>query len=158
MLIGIISDTHTRPLPQDCIARLETTELILHAGDFADAETLAAIRAIGPPVKAVHGNVDDSDIRRTLPGELLVKAGAATFAILHDAGPRANRLARMRKHFPKANAVVFGHSHIPLHEHEDGFHVFNPGSPTDRRSQPVHTMGLATVGHGTIAFEIVELP
>ena len=157
MLIGIISDTHTRPLPDICIERLRETELILHAGDFADADTLAAIRAIGPPVKAVYGNVDSAEVRQTIPAELLVNAGGATFAMLHDAGPSANRIKRMRSRFPKANAVVFGHSHIPLHEEKDGFHIFNPGSPTDRRRQPVHTMGLARVGDGRIDFEIVEL-
>jgi uncharacterized protein len=53
--------------------------------------------------------------------------------------------------------VVFGHSHLPLHEERDGFHIFNPGSPTDRRRAPSHTMGVATARAGRLRFELVEL-
>jgi predicted phosphodiesterase len=78
--------------------------------------------------------------------------------MIHDAGPATGRLARMRRTFPDADAVVFGHSHIPLHEADaDGFQIFNPGSPTDRRRQPRHTMGLATVRDARVAFELVVL-
>ena len=61
----------------------------------------------------------------------------------------------MRERFPDADAVVFGHSHIPLHEEADGFQIFNPGSPTDRRRAPAHTMGLARVEGGAVEFELV---
>ncbi|MCW2991353.1 MAG: metallophosphoesterase family protein, partial [Solirubrobacterales bacterium] len=63
-----------------------------------------------------------------------------------------------REHFDGCAAVVFGHSHIPLHETAaDGFAIFNPGSPTDRRRQPRHTMGLATVTSGRVRFELLAL-
>ena len=51
----------------------------------------------------------------------------------------------MRRRFPEADAVVFGHSHLPLHEEEDGFQIFNPGSPTERRRAPRHSMGVLRV-------------
>jgi predicted phosphodiesterase len=55
-------------------------------------------------------------------------------------------------------AVIFGHSHLPLHETAaDGFQLFNPGSPTERRRAPWHTMGLATVQDGLVSFELVRL-
>jgi predicted phosphodiesterase len=63
----------------------------------------------------------------------------------------------MRARFPGADAVVFGHSHIPLHEERDGFQIFNPGSPTDRRSQKHHTMGVARIEAGRIQFELRQL-
>ena len=63
----------------------------------------------------------------------------------------------MRMAFPDCEAVVFGHSHIPLHEERDGFQIFNPGSPTDRRRQPIHTMGIATAEDGRVEFELVAL-
>ena len=64
----------------------------------------------------------------------------------------------MRKRFPEADAVVFGHSHLPLHEQSrDGFQIFNPGSPTERRRAPRHTMGIATVSGGRVAFELIAL-
>ena len=123
---------------------------------------LADLRAIGPPVEAVHGNVDDYEVRALLPSARLVQAGAARIAMLHDAGPADGRLARLRARFASADAdaVVFGHSHIPLHERDPatGFQIFNPGSPTDRRRQPTHTMGQARIGEdGAVSFELIDL-
>jgi predicted phosphodiesterase len=87
-----------------------------------------------------------------------VQAGGARLAVLHDAGPAPGRLRRMRRRFPHADALIFGHSHAPLHERAvDGFQIFNPGSPTERRSAPRHTMGIVRVDAGAIAFELVSL-
>jgi uncharacterized protein len=160
MLIAAISDTHLprgrRRIPDACLERLATADLILHAGDIATAEVLREIEAIGPPVKAVHGNIDSAELRSALPEALELRTpDGARIAMLHDAGPSTRRLERMRKRFPEADAVVFGHSHIPLHEERDGFQIFNPGSPTDRRRQPRHTMGLARAREGRVAFEHV---
>ena len=63
----------------------------------------------------------------------------------------------MRREFPDADAVVFGHSHMPLHEHEGGFQIFNPGSPTERRRAPARSMGIALIENGRIEFEHVLL-
>ena len=94
---------------------------------------------------AVQGNQDDAELQRQLPIERVVEAENARIGMVHDGGPKDGRLRRMRRRFPDADAVVFGHSHIPLHEQDDGFQIFNPGSPTDRRRAPTHTMGLAHV-------------
>ena len=118
---------------------------------------LADIESLGPPVAAVHGNIDTADLRQRLPAERIVDADGARIAMLHDAGLAPGRLARMRVRFPDADAVVFGHSHIPLHEERDGFQIFNPGSPTDKRRQPRHTMGLARVERGRVTFELIPL-
>jgi hypothetical protein len=81
-----------------------------------------------------------------------------TIAVIHDAGPSQARVRRLRARFPGAEAVVFGHSHIPLHERApDGFQIFNPGSPTDRRRQPRHTMGMCRVLGEGIEFELIDL-
>jgi putative phosphoesterase len=162
VLIAVISDTHlprgNRTLPAACVERLRSADLILHAGDLVTADVLADLRSLGPPVAAVHGNVDDAEVRMLLPSARMVEAGGARIAMTHDGGPAAGRLPRLRERFRDADAVVFGHSHIPLHERDGGFQIFNPGSPTDRRRQPVHTMGIARVSDdGTLSFEHVEL-
>ena len=131
--------------------------MILHAGDFTYPEVLDELEALGPPVAAVHGNVDTEELRQRLPEARVLDAGGATVAMVHDAGPAAGRLERLRARFPEADAVVFGHSHIPLHEERGGFQIFNPGSPTDKRRQPKHTMGIAEVESGRIRFQIVPL-
>jgi putative phosphoesterase len=159
--IAVISDTHLpkggRRLPESCVARIREADLVLHAGDVMTLDVLRQIEALGTPVAAVHGNVDSEDLRRELPAERMVGAGGARIALVHDAGPAHGRLQRLRLRFPDADAVVFGHSHIPLHEERDGFQIFNPGSPTDRRRQPRHTMGTASVEGGRAAFELIEL-
>ncbi len=162
-MIAIISDTHMprggRRLPDGCVARLRAAQAILHAGDLSTLHVLDALRDLGPPVHAVHGNVDDAATRAALPAALTVPLGARTIAVLHDAGPAQGRLARLRRRFPDADAVVFGHSHLPVHERApDGFQILNPGSPTERRRAPAHTMALAESGSdGEIAFTLVEL-
>ena len=162
MRIAVISDTHmprgTRALPARAVAELREADAILHGGDFMRAEVLELLQRLGPPVHGVHGNVDDEALRRMLPAARVVELGGARIGMVHDAGPRQGRLARMRFRFKDADAVVFGHSHLPLHEADaDGFQIFNPGSPTERRSAPTHTMGIATVGDGRVHFELIAL-
>jgi uncharacterized protein len=159
--IALIADTHmprgARRLPQACVDNLAAADAIIHAGDFTGPEALDEIEAIGPPLIAVHGNVDVPEIRAELPERLVFEAEDARIGIVHDAGPKRGRLERLRAQFPDAGAVVFGHSHLPLHERDGDFQIFNPGSPTERRRAPVHTMGLAEVESGRIAMRLVEL-
>jgi uncharacterized protein len=161
VVIAVIADTHlprgTRRIPDACLERLHDSQLILHAGDFTVPSVLEELERLGPPVAGVHGNVDAEELRRALPEDRMISADGVRIAMVHDAGPSKGRLERMRLRFPDADAVVFGHSHIPLHEERDGFQIFNPGSPTDRRRQPRHTMGVATVDGGRVAFTHVML-
>ena len=161
MLVGLVSDTHlpkgARRIPEACLERLRGADLIVHAGDVSEPEVLAELEALGPPVHAVHGNVDVPTLRERLPEQLQLELEGARLAVVHDAGPAKGRLTRLRRRFPKADAVVFGHSHIPLHEEEGGFQIFNPGSPTERRRSPRHTMGLMEAEGGRLRFSLVEL-
>jgi uncharacterized protein len=159
--IAIVSDTHMprggRRLPAECARRLRAADLILHAGDLMAVSVLRDLQSLGEVV-AVYGNVDDAEVRAALPASAMVEVEGVRIAVVHDAGPARGRLRRLRAHFPDADAVVFGHSHMPLHERgPDGFQIFNPGSPTERRRAPRHTMGLAHVRSGTISFELIEL-
>jgi putative phosphoesterase len=148
----------TRRLPQECVERLRAADLLLHAGDFVQPAVLRELERLGPPVAAVHGNVDAPVLRRTLPVERVVEGAGIRVGLVHDAGPARGRMARLRRRFPGADAVVFGHSHMPLRERaDDGFQIFNPGSPTERRRAPRRTMGVARVEGGTVAFEHLTL-
>ena len=163
MVIAVISDTHlprgARRLPDACAERIAAADLVLHAGDFSTLEVLQELEAIGPPVLGVYGNVDSADLRRLLPEERVVEAEGARIGMVHDAGARSGRLERMRRRFgDRADMVVFGHSHLPLHEQApDGFQIFNPGSPTERRRAPTHTMGLIHTESGLLRCELVPL-
>lgn len=161
MLVAVISDTHlprgTRALPSACVEWLRRADLIVHAGDLTALSVLAELRGYGE-VAAVHGNVDDARVRAALPAELELDVGGPRVGVIHDGGRRVGRLERLRRTFPNVDAVIFGHSHIPAHERSaDGFQIFNPGSPTDRRRSPHHTMGVMRVGSGDLEFELIEL-
>ena len=162
MRLAIISDTHMpkgrRALPVACLERLAASDAILHAGDFIARPVYEELVAIGPPVHAVHGNVDPPELRGMLPESLEVELDGVRIAMVHDSGPAAGRMTRMRNRFPQARVVVFGHSHLPLlEEGPDGLILLNPGSPTERRRAPRHTMAQVRVADGTVACELVGL-
>jgi putative phosphoesterase len=144
-------------LPDECVAVLRAADLIVHAGDFSETSVLGQLRELGP-VAAVHGNVDSPELRSELPESISLDLGGVTLAVLHDAGPAKGRLERLRARFPDADAVVFGHSHMPLHEERDGFQIFNPGSPTERRRAPHRSMGQARVTNRAIELRHLALP
>jgi putative phosphoesterase len=160
--IAIISDTHlprgSRSLPSECVSRLRAADLIIHAGDLAARSVLDQLRELGE-VAAVHGNVDEATVRTLLPERLDLAIGDVRLGVVHDAGAARRRLGRLHRSFPETNAVIFGHSHIPLLQRDPAgdFQIFNPGSPTDKRRQPSHTMGWAEISGGEISFEIVTL-
>ena len=139
--------------------RLRTADAILHAGDFIDLPVLDELGTLGPPLYAVHGNVDQPGVVAALPERRVVELSGIRIGMVHDAGPASGRLDRMRRAFDGCDAVVFGHSHIPLHEVSDdgAFQLFNPGSPTDRRRQPCHTMGEALVDDEAVRFSLIDL-
>jgi putative phosphoesterase len=159
--LALIADTHlprgARRLSDPCLEVLRAADLILHAGDFSAPSVLSELRELGP-VAAVHGNVDSPELRRELPESISLQLEDVVLGVIHDAGPSKGRLARLRARFPDADAVVFGHSHMPLHEQWDEFQIFNPGSPTERRRAPNRSMGEAVVEGGRIELHHIALP
>ena len=143
--MAVLSDTHSprrwKRCP-DAVARvLDGVDLILHAGDVCRAETLDELSAYAP-VRAVLGNNDTPDVAAWgAPERLEIDLAGVPLAMIHDSGPATGRAGRLRRMFPSAALVVFGHSHIPWDETVAGQRAFNPGSPTDRRRQPHGTMG-----------------
>ena len=154
MKIIAISDTHAPRRWKSCPPRvagyLRGADLILHAGDVCIAAVLDELAGFAP-VHAVLGNNDGPDVAAWgAPETLDLDLAGLKVSMIHDSGPSAGRLRRMRRRFPGAGLVVFGHSHIPLDESADGLRIFNPGSPTDRRRQPHGTIGLLTVAGGRL--------
>ena len=118
---------------------------------------LAELRELGD-VAAVYGNMDDAELRAALPRQEMVEVGGARIGIVHVPGPRAGREGRLAARFPGCAAVVYGHTHVPQLERHEGVWILNPGSPTERRSAPVHSMIVLEVEAGEIRPELVTLP
>ncbi len=154
MRIALLSDTHAPRFWKGCppsVARvLDGVDAILHAGDVCTAGVLDELARFAP-VHAVLGNNDGADVAAWGASERLeLDLAGLPVAMLHDSGPAKGRGARLRRMFPAARLVVFGHSHIPWDETYDGQRAINPGSPTDKRRQPHPTMGELTVVDGEV--------
>jgi putative phosphoesterase len=161
VIVAAIGDTHlprgSRELPEECVRRLRAADAILHTGDHSSLASLEELRALGPPVHAVHGNVDEPALREALPAALTVELGGVRLALTHDAGPREGREARLAARFPGCAAVLYGHTHLPQAERVDGVWILNPGSPTERRRAPARTMLELRIAAGRLVPELVEL-
>lgn len=161
MLVAAIADTHlprgARTLPEECVRRLRAADLILHAGDVVSTGFLDELRALGPPVRAVFGNMDEPALKQALPKELVVEAGAARIGIVHIPGPAAGREGRLLGRFPGCDAVLYGHTHVPQVVRVEGVWILNPGSPTERRRAPAHTMLELRFEGGALTPQLVVL-
>lgn len=150
----VVSDTHLGPatldrMPAEVWAMADDADVVLHAGDITEMAVIDELRTRAR-VHVVLGN-NDRSLHGELPGIMLRTFGGVDVAMVHDSGPRKGRAARMAQTFPAARVVVFGHSHEPvLEETEHGQLLVNPGSPTQRRRQPVHTVAWLELADGEV--------
>jgi hypothetical protein len=164
MRVLVMSDTHLRPgrgrrLPDAVYDELDRADAVLHAGDIVTADLLHEMSGFAP-VHAVLGNNDLDPALSHLPETRVLDLDGVQVAMVHDSGASTGREGRMRRLFPSADVVVFGHSHIPWDsEGVEGQLLFNPGSPTERRAQPVHTYGVLELDDGRVVdHRIVPVP
>ncbi|PSL55734.1 hypothetical protein B0I31_10425 [Saccharothrix carnea] len=154
MRVVVLSDTHAprrwKSCPPEVAGHLRHADVILHAGDVCVASVLEELAQYAPVI-AVCGNNDGPDVVAWgAPETVELELAGLRVAMIHDSGQATGRTARMRRRFPEADLVVFGHSHIPMDVTGDGVRVFNPGSPTDRRRQPHGTIGLLDIEDGEL--------
>ncbi|MES1247461.1 MAG: YfcE family phosphodiesterase [Actinomycetota bacterium] len=136
---------------------VRAADLVVHAGDLTSAAFLDELRSYGPPVHVVGGNADEPALRAVLPEQLVLEVDDARIGVVHVPGPAAGREGRLVRRFPGCDAVVFGHTHLPVVERVDGVWLLNPGSPTERRRGPFRSFLLLRVSGRTIEPELVEI-
>jgi len=162
MHVAVISDTHAprfwKRCPPGVAQHLQHAELILHAGDVCTPAVLDELGRFAP-VRAVLGNNDGPEVAAWgATGTLQFDVEGVAVAMIHDSGPRSGRIGRLRRQFPTAQLVIFGHSHIPWDQTEGDLRILNPGSPTDKRRQPHGTLSLLDITEGAIVrSELVEV-
>jgi uncharacterized protein len=161
VLVAVIADTHMprggRRLPDACLERLRAADLILHAGDVTAETVLDELAAIGPPVHAVHGNMDDAALCAWLPPTLVLDVVGVRIGMTHDLGPRAGREERLAAQFPGCAAVVYGHTHQPQVARAGDVWILNPGSPTERRRAAFHSMLGLEIVDGVVKPDLIRL-
>ncbi|MXM67293.1 YfcE family phosphodiesterase [Streptomyces sp. HUCO-GS316] len=155
MRLLLMSDTHlpkrARTLPPQLIDELPGAEVVFHAGDWADTDTLDLLESRSRRLVAVYGNNDGPQLRARLPEVAYAELEGLRFGVVHETGPAQGREARCAARFPDLDVLVFGHSHIPWDTTAPGgLRLLNPGSPTDRRRQPYCTYLTATVADGRL--------
>jgi putative phosphoesterase len=161
VLVAVIADTHMprggRRLPDACLERLRAADVILHAGDVVAAPVFEELAALGPPLHGVHGNMDDAALCHVLAETLVVEVGELRIGMTHDPGPRGGREQRLAARFPGCAAVVYGHTHEPQVARTGGTWILNPGSPTERRRAPSHTMLVLDVSGDRLGPDLIHL-
>ena len=155
MELVIIADTHVprraRDLPAPLWAAVDVADVVVHAGDWTDVTLLDALAARAARLVAVWGNNDGPELRARLPEVARVTVGGVRFAVVHETGAAAGRERRCAQAYPDVDVLVFGHSHIPWDTTTaSGLRLLNPGSPTDRRRQPVCTYMTASTHDGVL--------
>jgi putative phosphoesterase len=141
----LIADTHVprraRELPDAVWREVEHADVVVHAGDWVEAHVLDELETRARRVIGVWGNNDGPELRSRLPEIARATIDGIGMAVIHETGGAAGREARMEAAFPLTDLLVFGHSHIPWNTTTpSGLRLLNPGSPTDRRRQPAHTL------------------
>jgi len=152
--VVVLADTHAprrwKQCPPKVAEHLAEADAILHAGDVCVPSVLDELAEFAP-VHVVAGNNDGPDVVAWgAPETLELTLEGVNIAMIHDSGQKEGRLTRMRTRFPKADLVVYGHSHIPMDITGTNLRIFNPGSPTDRRHQPQGTIGELDIANGQL--------
>ena len=109
------------------------------------------------PVEGVVGNMDDSELGALLPERRVVEVAGARIGMLHVPGPAVGRGEHLLAAFPGCDAVVYGHTHLPEVSRVADVWVLNPGSPTERRGAPAHSMLTLVIEQAQIHPELVTL-
>jgi uncharacterized protein len=164
MQLVILSDTHVpkraRTLPAPLWEAITAADLVIHAGDWVDVALLDELEQRARRLLAVWGNNDGPELQARLPEVATADLDGLRLAVVHETGGRTGRETRCDRRFPDTDVLVFGHSHIPWDTTTpNGLRLLNPGSPTDRRRQPVATYLTARVLRGRLTdVQLQELP
>lgn len=158
----LLADTHVpkraRRLPDAVLRAIDDADLVVHAGDWVDLPTLDLIESRARAFIGVYGNNDGPELRARLPEVARLRVEGVDMAVIHETGAATKREQRMDEVFPDIDLLVFGHSHIPWDTVSPaGMRLLNPGSPTDRRRQPVCTMMWVTIDGASIETTLVPV-
>ncbi|MEU2988941.1 metallophosphoesterase [Streptomyces griseoincarnatus] len=156
MRLLLMSDTHlpkrAKKLPEPLLEEIPRADVVVHAGDWVDTDTLDLLESRSRRLLAVYGNNDGPALRARLPEVARAELGGLRFGVVHETGPARGREKRCAERFPDLDVLVFGHSHIPWDTTAPaGLRLLNPGSPTDRRRQPHCTYMTAVADDGRLS-------
>ncbi len=125
-----MSDTHlnhpTEEFREICSRYCDQADLVIHLGDWARSTILDYLE--GYPLHAVAGNMDDHAILQRLPAKKVIQTGKYRLGIIHGWGSSRDLRQRLAREFEDVDAILYGHSHLPYVQRDNGLLWFNPGS------------------------------
>jgi putative phosphoesterase len=148
--LGVISDTHGLLRPEAVVA-LRSSDHILHAGDVGSPEILDALAKIAPVI-AIRGNIDTGAWAHSLPETEVLELGGVSVYVLHDCGQ-----LDLKPEAAGFRVIVYGHSHRPKIEENNGVLYFNPGSAGPRRFNLPVSVGRLSIEAGNVRAELIQL-
>jgi putative phosphoesterase len=172
-----------KELPAEILHIFQGADLILHAGDVDDSRFLEPLRSLAP-VYAVRGNIHFFDLSsggRDLPEHIFLTIRGWRLVLTHGHHPGLPGLftkaldftrfriigaskkeinqsyaPRLRRRYPQADIIVFGHTHHPYRAWLDGAFFFNPGAVCLTRKE-VPSVGRLVLTETEIEAEIITL-
>jgi len=158
MKVGVVSDTHmtrmSKALPQALTEEFRKVDLILHLGDWVDMVVYDQLAALAP-VEGIAGNNDGWDIIQKFGERKILQLDGVRIGMVHGHTPYSGKGTdgNALKAFAdeEVDCILFGHSHQPLMRNENGILLFNPGSPTDKRREPLYSFGILDIEDGAIS-------
>lgn len=164
----LLADTHlpkrAKAMQEQVWGLVDDVDVVVHAGDWVSVDLLDELEGRARRVVGVAGNNDGPELWERLGEVARVEVEGVRIAVVHETGAAAGRERRCDARFgpgsdEPCDVLVFGHSHIPWDTTTPGgVRLLNPGSPTDRRRQPIGTVMLATIDDGAIDVELVPTP
>jgi putative phosphoesterase len=151
MKIVVLSDTHmpkkSKELPLEVIQSIENTDHILHLGDWQTLDVYNLLQKYAP-LDGVAGNVDGKELSEQLGFKKILSFHGFRFGLVHGhlgkGRTTEDRAFRSFAH-DQIDVILFGHSHIPVLKQVNGITLFNPGSPTDKRREPLFSFGVIEI-------------
>jgi len=160
MKILVLSDTHVPrvalDLPPQVLSEAKNVDMIMHAGDFVEQDVLDTLKKL-KETRAVYGNMDCAELRRSLKAKEVVQAGKFKIGLIHGYGAPKDLMETVRKEFAGVDCIVFGHSHAATNILKDGILYFNPGSPTDNIFATVNSYGILEITDKKIEGKIIKI-
>jgi uncharacterized protein len=158
MKVGVVSDTHmtrmSKALPQALTEEFRKVDLILHLGDWVDMVVYDQLAALAP-VEGIAGNNDGWDIIQKFGERKILQLDGVRIGMVHGHTPYSGKGTdgNALKAFAgeEVDCILFGHSHQPLMRNENGILLFNPGSPTDKRREPLYSFGILDIENGAVS-------
>jgi uncharacterized protein len=160
-IVGVVSDTHFprfgRALPSALERGLRRAGVVrvLHLGDMTDLLAVPLFEAIAP-FDAVAGNNDGAAIRERFGRRKVVRVEDVRIGMVHGDGRRGTTTSRALAAFEEdeADVILFGHSHLPFVARRGRLLIANPGSPTDKRMNPLYSYAILTVDGGSARVDL----